>query len=196
MWGDVLSKKEFYDKFALWNKNKDLIIEKEAEYKKNLAGIYSKYLEDAKMDFRKYSKENDLLIVERQNFIEAKLEVVPLNYRISFDTPKIDRFYLFHFAITEGNRREFNIYIRPNIDDLYLPSLLSSTFRPKPKNNDEVKEEIKKLDKEFIFLDEQIIKLDNITCLFSFTNHSNAIPSINELKTYFSFYQILKELTI
>jgi hypothetical protein len=82
----------------------------------------------------------------------------------------------------------------PINDKLYIPKLVNSANRPRPKNISECKQYINDLGDEYSFLEENIKKIKDIEFKFCFYDSSNKKPEIEILKPHTNFTQILTSL--
>ena len=185
-------KKYYFEQVQKWNENLDVIFDKESEYNVAIIKKYKIILDELKDQLRLYFYTNNYVIIEQPSFMEAKFKNGLLLVRVEF--PEIFPYsqYKFRLSIVEDSRREFMIYIIPNINQLYIPKM--SNIRNRPKDSIQLNKSISNLENEFIFLDDKIKEINQITFHYCYHSSQKRQNKIEELKNYNDFLTILIKL--
>ena len=185
-------KKYYFEQVQKWNENLDVILDKESEYNVAIIKKYKLILDELKDQLRLYFYTNNYVIIEQPSFIEAKFENGLLLVRVEFPEVFPDSQYKFRLSIVEDSRREFMIYICPNINQLYIPKM--SNIRNRPKDSIQLNKSISNLENEFIFLDDKIKEINQITFHYCYHSSQKRQNGTEELKNYNDFLTILIKL--
>lgn len=189
-----INNKEFFDSKVLWEQTRDILFEDEEKYRKQLISKYEGSIIKIKDEVKTYCKENNLTVIIRKNFIEAKYINDYLKIRIDFTDIHLVERYLFNLRIVEGNRREYFIIIKPNITNLDIPKRSVSVHHPTPKNLYESKKFTKSITEEILSIQEKKENLSKVEFVFCYYRAENENPDENKLKHYKNFTQILTSL--
>jgi len=185
-------KKYYFEQVQKWNENLNVILDKESEYNAAIIKKYKIILDELKDQLRLYFYTNNYVIIEQPSFMEAKFENGLLLVRVEFPEVFPDSQYKIRLSIVEDSRREFMIYICPNINQLYIPKM--SNIRNRPKDSIQLNKSISNLENEFIFLDDKIKEINQITFHYCYHSSQKRQNEIEELKIYNDFLTILIKL--
>jgi hypothetical protein len=184
-------KKNYLNLKLQFDENLSVIWQKESDYRESLKRKFSRIVEQVKDEFRIYCSSHNFQLIQKTSFMEAKFGEHLLLIRIDFPDILVSEYYSFQLSIVEDTRREFIIYIIPEIEDVYIPRF--SKIHYTPKDSLQLKNSIKNLEKEFIFLDEKQKEFEYARFYFcSRDSHSNP-KEITNLERFNNFITILNQ---
>ena len=183
-----IKSKEYHLQLKYWNERNEIRIEVEEKLRIKIRNRLEFYIERAKEDFKQYLKNENFLIIEMSNYVEASFEGIKA--RIVIKELGYNTSCVLELHITNQNRQEKFIAIHSKTK-FYYPSI--NKIRTTPKDITLLKKDIKAIDEEILFLNSEINKIDKINFEYSFYDEA-AKPDFKELKTYHDITEILNEL--
>ena len=184
-------KKNYLDLKLQFDENLSVIWQKESDYRESLKRKFAKIVEQVKDEFRIYCSSHNFQLIQKSSFMEAKFGEHLLLIRIDFPDILVSEYYSFQLSIVEDTRREFIIYIIPQVDNIYIPKF--SKIHYSPKDAQQLKNSIKILEQEFLFLDEKQKEFENTTFYFSFQDSRVNKREISNLDRFVDFITILNK---
>lgn len=171
-----------------WQERNVIRIEAESEIRELFRKKLSEYLEKAKIEFEDFLKGR-LTITKNKYMITATLN--DFKIQITFHEPNPSYKYEFALAIIDSIRREFSIVIHTQ-EKIYYPSL--KIMRTEPKSIVAIKDDIKKIDEEILWMEDSKKRISSLQYCFSFYDINRSKPDYKKLIMSKDFQSVIEEL--